>query len=271
MMTNVLPIEIPDRNIKMYLPLSLDAMDQRQYVAFFGLLFQLENKEIDFYDFSIHCIYELLGLKKGKRKLEADEVENALSNIAQLAEYISEYFDRQENTLSLKLEYTRNHIEFVELPFFKKYYGPVQHYHDVKFGEYEDGLNIFLQYNETPSRELLQQLMATFYRQKNSTGRADYHQPDVKDQAQKFSQLSKGTLYGFYYNFAAFHTYFSSSQVYYSGQIIDLSILFTDPDGEKDTYTSPFPSLGIKSTGIEIAKTGVLGNLQEVRNTPLWE
>src|SRR5690606_31675849 len=89
---------------------------------------------------------------------------------------------------------------------------------------------------------------------------------------QCFSKVPIGALYGFYYNFAMFHTYFSGSQVYYNGKIIDLSILFTSqPEEKTSNYERPYPSLGIKSTGIEIAKTGVLGNLQEVRSTKLWD
>lgn len=268
----ILPLEIPELNKKLYLPLCLEKLDQRQYIAFFELLYRLENKEIDYHDFSVLAIYALLNIKKGNRKLPEDEIEEALSNISMLAEYISEYFHKKDNMLSLKLEYTRNHIDMVELPFFKKYYGPSQYFRDVDFGEYEDGLNVFLQYSETPSRELLQQLMATFYRKKYSGGRYGYVASQIESALHDFSNVPIGALYGFYYTFAAFHTYFSGSQVYYNGKLIDLSILFTDqPEEETSSYESPYPSLGIKSTGIEIAKTGVLGNLAQVRSTRLWD
>ena len=268
----ILPITIPERNIKLWLPLSLSKLDQRQYIAFSGLLYRLECKEIDYQDFSVLCVYELLNIKKGKRKISQDELEEAYSNISFLASYISNFFTQDKNILSLKLNYSHNHIECVNLPFYKKYFGPTKYYHDVDFGEYEDGLNVFLQYNETPSRKLLQQLMATFYRRKRGGNRYGYLESNVQAEMDKFSRLSIGELYGFYYNFAAFHTYFSGSQVYYNGKLIDLSILFTNqPEDDASKYQSPYPSLGIKSTGIEIAKTGVLGNLEEVRSTKLWK
>ncbi len=268
----ILPLFQPDLNRHLYLPLSLSKLDQRQYIEFFGLLYQMEQKQIDYYEFSSLVVYALLDMKKGSRKIGAEAIEEAMSNIAQLSEFIEAYFDKNENLLSLKLEYSKNHIEFVNLPFNKIYYGPKLYFGDVDFGEYEDGLNRFLQYNETPSRQLLQELMATFYREKKDGKRYAYLASEIEEVAHSFSNVPMGALYGFYYNFAAFHTYFSSSQVYYNGQIIDLSILFTNqPMDEGSSYESPYPSLGIKSTGIEIAKTGVLGNLQEVRSTKLWE
>jgi hypothetical protein len=268
----ILPIQIPELNKWLYLPLCLEKMDQRQYIAFFSLVYRMETKEIDYYEFATLAVYELLELKKGDRKLPEEELEEALSNIAMLSEYIAAYFNRNDNVISLKLEYTRNYIDCVTLPFNKKYYGPSQWFRDVDFGEYEDGLNRFLQYNETPCRELLQELMATFYREKRNDKRFGYLSSEIDSAALSFSQVPIGTLYGFYYNFAMFHTYFSGSQVYYNGQIIDLSILFTNqPLDEESGYESPYPSLGIKSTGIEIAKTGILGNLEQVRSTKLWE
>lgn len=268
----ILPLEIPELNKKLYLPLCLEKLDQRQYIAFFGLMYQMEQKQISYAEFAPLCVAALLDLKKGKRKISEEELEAAMSNIAMLAEFIEAYFHRKDNVLSLKLSYSKNFIDYVELPFNKKYFGPQQYFEDVDFGEYEDGLNRFLQYNQTPSRELLQELMATFYREKSAGGRYAYLASEIKEAAHSFSNVPLGALFGFYYNFAAFHTYFSSSQVYYNGQIIDLSILFTDqPNDDSVNYESPYPSLGIKSTGIEIAKTGVLGNLQQVRSTKLWD
>ncbi|HNP68227.1 MAG TPA: hypothetical protein PKH16_10005 [Aequorivita sp.] len=268
----ILPLEIPELNKKLYLPLCLEKLDQRQYIAFFGLMYQMEQKQISYAEFAPLCVAALLDLKKGKRKISEEELEEAMSNIAMLAEYISAFFNRNENVISLKLQYSKNYIDFVTLPFNKKYFGPSQWFRDVDFGEYEDGLNRFLQYNETPCRELLQELMATFYREKRNGKRYGYLSSEIESAAHSFSNVPIGALYGFYYNFAMFHTYFSSSQVYYNGKLIDLSILFTNqPADDTSTYESPYPSLGIKSTGIEIAKTGVLGNLAQVRSTRLWD
>lgn len=259
----ILPIEIPERNLMLYLPLSLDKLDEQQYIDFFRLMFQLENQKLEYHEFAILVIYKLLGLKKGKRKIDNNEVDNALSNIARLAEFVEHFFQREDNRLSLKLSYSQNHIKKIRLPFGKTLAGPTDYFKEVSFGQYEDGLNRFLQYNETPSIELLAELAATFYIDRKK-------KLDFNERKRKLASADVGILFGFYYTFAAFHTYFSGSSVYYNGKIIDLSILFKDPNpGEIDT--SPYPSLGIKSTAIEIAKTGVLGSLNEVRETPLWE
>lgn len=260
---DILPIEIPEKNIWLYLPLTLEKLDKQQYIDFFKLLYQLESGEIKYYEFAILAVYKLLGLKKGSRKTHPDKVERALSNIAMIAEYIIHFFKREENRLSLKLSYTHNHINEIKISFRKKLKGPSDYYEDVNFGQYEDGLNRFLQYNQTPSINLLAELAATFYL--DPKGKMDF-----KKRAKKLMSAPKGVLLGFYYNFAAFHIYFSGSQVYYNGKLIDLSILFKS-DGKTSAYVSPYPGLGIKSTAIEIASTGILGNLSEVRNTPLWE
>ncbi len=268
----ILQLFQPDLNRYMYLPLTLKKLDQRQYIAFFDLLHKMEQKEIDYSEFAPLVVYALLDIEKGSRKIQDEELSEAMSNITKLAEFIEVYFERNKNVLSLKLEYSKNHIDYINIPLSKKFFGPALFFEDVDFGEYEDGLNRFLQYNETPSRQLLQELMATFYREKRDGTRYGYLSSEIKEAAHSFSNVPMGALYGFYYNFAAFHTYFSSSQVYYNGQIIDLSILFSEQPLDLDSsYVSPYPSLGIKSTGIEIAKTGVLGNLQEVRGTKLWE
>ena len=97
----ILPIQIPELNKWLYLPLCLEKMDQRQYIAFFSLVYRMETKEIDYYEFATLVVYELLELKKGDRKLPEEELEEALSNIAMLSEYIAAYFNRNDNVISL--------------------------------------------------------------------------------------------------------------------------------------------------------------------------
>lgn len=264
MMDDLMQIEIPERNIILDFPLSLARLTEAQYVNFFSTLYRYETRELDFHDFSILVTYDLLGLKKGKRKIDSEQFTQAMANISLLAENILNYFEEPDESLRLKLDYQKNHIKEIKTNR-QRLYGPKDYFRDSTFGQYEDGLNCYLQYIETPSLSILAELTAHFFIDKKK-------KLTFEQRKNLLMNVDQGYLYGFFYTFAAFHKYFSGSEVYYNGQLINLSILFkSDTSVNTASSISKYPSLGMKSTTYEIAKTGILGNITEVRNTELWE
>jgi hypothetical protein len=266
-----LSIQIAETNRTIYMPLQLGDCNQEQYISFCDLMYRLENGALEFSEFKILATYALLGLKKGTRKIGEDEVDHALANIALLSQYVLEFFDRNEENISLKLEYKNNHIEKIDTGT-GVFYGPQQYFIDCDYGQYEDALDAFFSYNKYKNIASLQKLCSIFYHKKNAAPYISLGLDDLKAHRKNFKNLHIGYLYGFFYTFAAFHTYFSSSGVMWEGKEIDMSIIFKEqPEDESSGYESPYPSLGLKSTAFELAESGVFGTLKEVRSTKLWE
>lgn len=268
-----LTIEIPELTKTMYLPLQLHYCNEKQYIAMCELIYRLEAGDLDLNQFKILSVYKLLGIEKGKRNIEEEQIDEALDNIRIIADYITEYFEEsEEGKLSLILQYKKNHIEAVT-PNTKKYWGPKHFFTNTTFGEYEEALNLFMEYNDVKEIEILQRLFAIFYREKKNHKPIPYVSEDLDEHLKNFKKTPIGVLYGFYYTFAAFHTYFTSSEVYWEGKRIDMSIIFSEQeeDSEDDKTDSPYPSLGMKSIAYQLAESGVFGSLTEVRATNLWE
>jgi len=268
-----LTIEIPELTKTMYMPLQLHYCNEQQYIAVCELLFRLDTGELNLEEFKILAVYALLNLKKGERKLEVDQTEEALDNIRIISEYIMDYFEEtEEQKFTLKLSYQKNHITKIK-PLIKTYWGPKDHFTSTTFGEYEEALNLFMEYSESKDIEILRRLFAIFYREQTNHKQVPYVSEDLEEHITNFSKTPIGILYGFYYTFAAFHTYFTSSEVYWEGKRIDMSIIFTEQEEDQgeDKTESPYPSLGMKSIAYQLAESGVFGSLQQVRNTNLWE
>ena len=268
MSNELLEIEIPAIKRKVLMPLSLSRCDQRQYVEFCGLLYQHNHKGLSFDDFLILSVYALLNLKRGKEPLS----EEASENIYRLSEFLTGFFNKDGDTLKLNLDYRGNVIKSVNPGFMKRFYGPNDYFTDVTFGEYEMGLDLFFSYRETQNVEYLYKLLALYFVPKRRGKRKKLPKEKYESHTKLMRTLPEGYAYGFYYNFAAFHTYFTSTQVSYEGKVADLSIIFTDqPEDESDNYESPYSGLGMKSIAFQLAESGVFGTLEEVRDTNLWE
>lgn len=270
-MEKQLTIEIPELGKTLYLPTELAACDTRQYIEVCGLIYAVQHQQMPMVTFRSLCIYKLLNIKEGDRKIDKEDIDDALSNIAILGELMDSFFEESPEGLQVKLSYARNHIQTI-WPKFKSYQGPKDFFTDVDFGEYKDGLNVFLEYEKTKNPGLLYRLMAIFFRNNIGDQREKYDPLTVTQRAELFSSLPIGYPYGFYYTFRAFHTYFTSSEVVWEGNIIDLSIIFTEqPDDEKDSYESPYPSLGLQSIAFQLAESGVFGSERDVDYTNLWK
>jgi hypothetical protein len=268
---NVLTLDIPEIGKSLYMPLNLNACVEREYILMCRLLCQLEFGEINENDFRTMAVYGLLDIKKGSRKILDGELDRALSTIANISRYIYNYFTVEDTGPSVKLSYQGNAIEYITV-FRDRYYGPKGFFADVTFGEYEEGLNVFLEYNRTKNMSLLVRLLAIFYRKKNKSLRRHYNESRVEMTMEIFSGVDVGILYGFYYTFASFHMYFSSSSVTWEGKVIDMSIIFNEQPGDQvESYESPYPSLGLKGILFQLAESGVFGNDKQVRKTLLWE
>jgi hypothetical protein len=270
-------VEIPDKNIKIYVPEHLGECDAEQYINMCNLIFRELTKQINFEELKVHGIYYLMNMKASKKvDNETDLIK--FSNVTQLAELVESFFEagEEENQKVIKQYYINNPIYKIRGAI-TNYYGPTDEFNNVKFGEYVDALSHFADFHATRETKYLFMLMATFYREKKilSTNVEDFTKDiRIKYNAERVSELAKafeiqdiGVIYGFYLLFASFQKYLTSAKLYIEGKEIDLSILFDD---SKFTE-SEVPGIGMKSTLYTVAESGIFGTLKEVRETPLWE
>lgn len=276
----MITIEIPERNHTLYLPEYLEECDASQYIDMSDLIHRYNSQKITYDDFKVQAIYKLLNLipKDSNEKATQEK----LSNIYMLTDAVDNYFTLKEGgEKSIKLTHTHNHLPKIK-PLWRSYYGPTDFFKNIKFGEYSDAINLYLEYNQTKDESLLYTIMAIFYRKKqpfhfikkhlkgyDGDVRESYNEISVDQRAKVLKVLPVGYAYGFYLFLASFHQYITQAKISINGETIDFSRLFDEPT--EKTAKSDMPGLGLKSIEYKIAETGVFGDDQKVRNTSMWE
>jgi hypothetical protein len=269
-------VEIPEKNIKLYIPEHLGECSASQYIDMCNLVFRQITNQITFDELKVHGIYYLMNMKHSKKVNEETELIK-YSNISALADLVESFFeDGEENQKIIKQYYINNPIYKITGAV-KNYYGPTDEFNNVKFGEYVDALSHFADFHATRETRYLFSLLATFYREKKILSsnvedftkdiRIKYNPERVDELAKAFEIQNIGVIYGFYLLFASFQKYLTTAKIYIEGKEIDLAILFD----ESNFVESEVPGIGMKSTMYTIAESGIFGNLKEVREAPLWE
>lgn len=141
-------IEIPELNEVLQLPQSLGECNEQQYKDMANYLFQLNNQQIDFYQFKLLSLYKLLGLSYTKNsKLSEGEKEEMNSNLYMLSSFIEDFFTKDEkgNIQGLKFDFLHNPAPKVKHKF-STYYGPSDVFQNITFGEYMEGLDYFTKF-----------------------------------------------------------------------------------------------------------------------------
>ncbi|MDC7994472.1 hypothetical protein [Altibacter sp. HG106] len=268
--TRYVHIEIPEIGYRYDMPLDLAACNEEEYIRITPVLYALERREINIQEFQYLGVYALLNLEKSEMELPEEEKEDAMGNIAMLGENLGQFFYVEGDKVLVKRFYTGNHVGRIS-SLFRNYYGPADFFTDVTWGEYEDGLNVFFEHELNPDPELLIRLAAIFFRPKRFGKRIIYNEEDVDKRIKRLKSMDMRRIIAFYFTFAAFHLYLSSSNVRWEGRTIDLSIIFNVMPGEKKPKESEFNSLGTKSQSIMLANTGIFGNYDTLRQTNLWK
>lgn len=256
-------IEIPEKGHSLYLPTELAYCDTRQYVEFNELLYRWQAGIITYEDLRIQAIYKLLNLVKSKEESNKIDQEHKFSNIYMLSELVDSFFDKNDkNQSSVKLNFTHNPMRVIK-PILTVHQGPDPYFKNVNFGQYVDALNLYCEYAVHKERNLLLMLLGTLYL-------PNYNPKTIETDCLNFEKWPIGFAYGAYNFFGAFQTFLVASEVSWEGRNIDIAMLFKD-DNATGGYKSPIPGLGMKSIGYQLAETGVFGDYEKVRNTPLWE
>lgn len=254
-----------------YLPEDLSQCDTRQYIEMAALVLELQSGFLTYEEFRVHAFYKLLNMKPVKRN-QVDEEKH--SKIYQCSELINTFFEtNEEKERVIKMHYINNPIpEFLNNVTI--YVGPENEFNNVKFGEYVDALQYYIDFNDTKEPIYLYRLLAVMYRPKTllynlSYKRELYDESKVEKRSKLFKYQHIGIVYGFYLYFASFQKYVSSAKLFIQGNEIDLSVLFEQTS--KKVKQSDLPGLGMKGVMFSMAESGVFGDLEKVRQAPLWE
>ena len=275
-------IEIPEANIKRYIPSDLSECDQQQYMDICELIFYFQNEQINYDEFRTHAVYKLMKMVPSKKD---DDDEEKFANIYQLSELINDFFDTDaDGKKIIKQDYIHNPIPSFK-PIFKTLYGPSDSFMNMTFGEYTDALRLFLDFHATGDMELLKLLTAVFYRQKKSFHfikkrlssydgdiREPYNSKLLEANAKELKHAPIGFVYGFYLLFASFQKYLIDAKIMWGGKEIDFAILFESSKEESnEPQSEDIPSIGMDSIAFSIAESGTFGNIDQVRNTNFWD
>lgn len=282
-------IEIPEANIKRYIPSDLSECDEQQYMDMCELIFRYQNDEIDYDEFLTHAAYKLMKMKPSKAvdlelqtEAEKEAEECKFANISMVSELIKDFFEEDKTGKKIIQQYyTHNPVPKFK-PLRTTYYGPSDSFMNMTFGEYTDGLRMFHDFHATGDMEILKMLTALFYRPKKAfhciKKRMPKYDGDIREpynfhslgaRAKALNYAPIGFVYGFYLLFASFQKYLIDAKILWGGQEIDFSILFESGTGEQST--NQVPGIGMDSIAFSLAESGAFGNIEQVRNTNFWQ
>lgn len=274
-------IEIPEANKTLYLPGHLGECDKWQYINMCGLIFQFQAGQISYGDLKYMAVYKLLNLKPSKKKQLITDEENMWVNVYEVAKLVDNFFEDINGQKVIRQEYVYNPVPKFR-PLWVNYHGPSDSFMNVTFGEYLDGLRLFLDFSATGDIKLLYLLAAVFYRRAkyfhyikkhkadyNGDIREPYNSKTIDKRASKFQYAPMGFIYGFFLYFASFQKYITGAAIQWGGKVIDFSILFDSENKSEDTEA--VPGIGMDSLAFALAESGEFGNLEAVRDTNLWE
>lgn len=253
-----------------YLPEDLTQCDKRQYIEMSALILELQAGTLSYEAFRVHALYKLLNMKPVNKSIND---EDKYSKVYQLSELIDSFFETNEDKERvIKQYYIHNPIpDFLNSV--TPYTGPSDEFNNVTFGEYVDCLQYFIDFNQTKEPHYLYKMLAVMYRPKRYSvlnwSREAYDESKVEKRANRFKHLHIGIVYGFYLYFASFQKYLTTASVFIQGNEIDFSVLFEEPKNKQKE--SKLPGLGMKAVMYSMAESGVFGDLQKVRKTPIWE
>lgn len=275
-------IEIPEANIKRNIPSDLSECNAKEYVDICELIFKMMCGKLTIEEFRVHGIYKLMNMKPLSEMLLPDQEQIKFANLHELSLLMDGFFDIDEqNQKVIKQNYIHNPVPAFK-PLWINYYGPTNQFANITFGEYNDALRLFLQFNTSGDVDLLYQMAAILYRPKkpfhfiqkrlNSYDgdiRIKYNSNHVEKRAKTFKYAPYGFVYGVYLLFASFQKIVSTATLPWAGRNLDLSILFT-PDSSDITIDIGKDDIGMDSLMFAMAESGVFGSPKELANTNLW-
>lgn len=268
----MIPIDIPEIKTTLYIPTSIDELDDRQYADIAKAFAWFQMGQINLFEFRTLGVYALLGLKAEKTKYKSledipEQDFHKWENIFRLSEILDSFFEEEitedgVKQLKVKQYFTRNFLPKYRL--LKKYDGPEDGFTDSTFGQYLDGLEEFIYFSQNGDLKSLQMLFSIFYLPKNE----EYSYKKSKERATTwFKHTDIRHVFGFYMFFTSMQLYFQSGEIEVMGNKIDLSLIYQEVTKGK---VSEIAGIGMHGVLNDLAESGVFGPAESVRKTNLW-
>lgn len=275
-------IEIPEANIKRIIPGELAECNAKEYIDICDLIFKMMCGKLTMEEFRVHAFYKLMNMKPVDENLSPEDQQQKFANVHQASLLIDGFFEQSnEEQRIIKQNYLHNPVPSFR-PLLKTYHGPTDQFANITFGEYNDALRLFLQFNATADVTLLHKITAILYRPAKSfhfirkhlnnydgDKRIIYNSNYVETRAKELKYAPYGFLYGVYLLFASFQKIISTATLPWAGRNLDLSILFT-PDSSDVNIDVGKDDIGMDSIMFAMAESGVFGSPKELANTNLW-
>lgn len=284
-------IQIQGAGITRYMPSDLSECTQEQYIDMCGLIFMYQTEQLTYDQFKVQAVYKLLKLHPSEDKTtprtRKEEKERELAdfqkwaNVAALANLVEGFFEQNaEKQNVIKQYYIHNPVPSVKL--WKTYCGPQDQFNKITFAEYTDALRLYFLFDATKDIEILYLIAAVFYRPRksflfirkrlnnyNNDVRVEYNPNLIEKRAKQFKYFPIGFVYGVFLLFASFQKFISTNKIFWGGQELDLSILFSSD--EEESIESDIPGIGMDSILFSIVEAGAFGTKKETMNTDNWE
>lgn len=261
----MIELEFVEKKIKKFMPEELAECDSRQYREMSRLIFLYQSGSISFDQFQALGVFVLLDIKRSTKSENPEDEFRKFQNLALLSEYVANFFEiNQVNEvmeIAIKQYYIHNPMpsfKYMGIPM----YGPTDNFDSVTFGQYVDGLGLFLDYAKNGEFSTLVKLLNIFYSPKWKFLKRVFAFQEKK--------LDIGAVYGFYLYFASFQKFLTSAKIEVDGVEIDLSIIF-EADASEKNYGSDVPGLGFRSIIYSISESGVFGSIDQVRSYKFWD
>lgn len=260
-------LEIFETGQTVNFPESLAECDQREYIDMSKFIFLYTRGQINIYQFQKLSVYSLLNVELAKKELSIEAKAKIEGNVALLSDYVMNFFEIEEDpeegkppVMPIKLDFIHNPMPKVRIAK-RTFVGPSDNFESVTFGQYIDGLNVYLDYEKFRDDASLVKLFKIFYQPKNKLS-LKFFNPIFYNHI--------GEYYGFYLFFASFQKWLSSgAAVHYAGVEINLSIIF-EKDSEGNVGAG-IPGFGMKSLFHSVAESGIFGPAEKLKETPLWD
>ena len=140
----------------------------------------------------------------------------------------------------------------------------------MTYGQLEDAigeLNSFLKNGEIES---LVKIFAIFNLKKYE--KYQDIEDKIDERVKYFDTLDIRYVYGFYLLFTSFWQWLiTNGQIEFEGREYDLSVLFKRNEDDDEADEDDLPTLGFRSTGFELAESGIFGSYKEMRAEKGWQ
>lgn len=263
-------IEIPQIKFFRQIPENLGECNREEYLDMSKLVLMYQMAEINERQFLVLAFYRLLNMHYQESALP-DVQDEKLQNIVIASEVLRSFFTFDENNrMVLVQDYVHNPIKKTKYKF-QNFYGPKDSFSDITYGQLEDAigeLNSFLKNGEIES---LVKIFAIFNLKKYE--KYQEIEDKIEERIEFFNTLDIRYVYGFYLLFTSFWQWLvTNGQIEFEGREYDLSVLFKrNEDDDDDIDEDDLPNLGFRSTGFELAESGIFGSYKEMRAEKAWQ